>query len=132
MTILIPLPKPTPLLRLKRLLSDVLDPQWRPPRLPLLLMTIAALGVWLGGCTTRTVVQEVPTPIVPPNSLLTSCYVAPPPDEEVLINALEYYPQVSGEWEARFVLMSDAWVEQTQGLETVSYTHLTLPTKRIV
>lgn len=59
-----------------------------------------------------------PTPqlIVPPDALTKPCYVAPPPADDLVINALDHYPQASGPWEARTLLMVDRWMEQTQEL----------------
>lgn len=57
-----------------------------------------------------------PTVRVPPVTLIKPCYVAPPPETRLLVNALEYYPQAGSVWEARFLLMSEHWTEQTQEL----------------
>lgn len=44
--------------------------------------------------------------------------MAPPPTENELINALDRYKVagVTDPWEARFLLMSDAWLLQTDSL----------------
>lgn len=56
--------------------------------------------------------------IAPPSVLTQQCYVSPPPSESELKHALERY-RVAGamnEWEARFLLMSDHWLLQTDAL----------------
>lgn len=53
-----------------------------------------------------------------PSALTTECYVSPAPTEEDLLNAKQRY-RVAGvvsDWEARFLLMSDHWLLQTDAL----------------
>lgn len=53
-----------------------------------------------------------------PSVLTTECYVSPPPTADDIINAAKRYRVVGKitDWEARFLLMSDHWLLQTDAL----------------
>lgn len=51
-----------------------------------------------------------------PTTLTTECTIAYPPDELALKNAQKQFPTASDEWEARFLVMYDAYFEQTGNL----------------
>lgn len=50
--------------------------------------------------------------------LLLPCYVEKPPSAEELVHAIDRYKVtgVTNEWEARFLLMTDHWLLQTDAL----------------
>lgn len=56
--------------------------------------------------------------IAPPSVLLQECYVSPAPTERDIIDAPKRYRVVGkmSDWEARFLLMSDHWLLQTDAL----------------
>lgn len=53
-----------------------------------------------------------------PSVLTSECYVSPPPTAEDILNAPQRYRVVGkmSDWEARFLLMSDQWLLQTDAL----------------
>lgn len=59
--------------------------------------------------------QVVPC-TTPPSVFLVSPTIDPPPTKVELRNARKRYPGVKNEWEARFLLMSEAWMKQTTHL----------------
>lgn len=52
----------------------------------------------------------------PPSVFLVAPTIDPPPSKAQLINARKRYPKVKNVWEARFLLMSEAWMKQTTHL----------------
>lgn len=46
------------------------------------------------------------------------CQAVPPPTEHNLINALDRYRAsgINDRWQARFLLMSEAWMQQTDAI----------------
>lgn len=56
--------------------------------------------------------------IAPPSVLTQQCYVSKPPTEAEIKHARERYRVVGvmSDWEARFLLMSDHWLLQTDAI----------------
>jgi hypothetical protein len=51
-----------------------------------------------------------------PSTLTSDCTIAPPPDEAGLVDATKLFPAATTVWEARFLIMYDAYMEQTGNL----------------
>lgn len=45
------------------------------------------------------------------------CQIDKPPSEAMLLNANQRYPEIKDAWEARFLIMYDAYLSQTSNLE---------------
>lgn len=88
-------------------------PQNPGPRLLLLILMLTIFGVLLSGCARDTAVHTRTVLLVPPSSYTQDTPAAEPPTAEALINAWSKYPKARSVWEARFLLMYDAWNAQT-------------------
>lgn len=51
-----------------------------------------------------------------PTALLSKCLMSLPPTEEDLVKAIKVYPKAKSDMEARMLMMTDAWFEQTGNL----------------
>lgn len=51
-----------------------------------------------------------------PSTLVSECTIAYPPTDTELVNATRFYPGVNDIWEARFLMMYDAYTIQTGNL----------------
>lgn len=51
-----------------------------------------------------------------PSVLVSECTIAPPPTEEQLVYASKLMPAIPNVWEARFLIMYDAYMVQTGNL----------------
>lgn len=51
-----------------------------------------------------------------PSILKSECRVDPPPTKEQLVNAQDVFPMTTNVWEARFLIMYDAYLSQTGNL----------------